>query len=174
MFNRVFVLLSIVGLIIGGLLIWILKDLPLLVLFVAVVLLPMSFFYTQVKKRRMEKGVILTWLGAVAMAMVTLWVYQFFVWPPTILKVLLLNIQVLMTAEVLFVLVYYLSNLNEINNYLHLEVFIIKIIQLLVSILAPMAAYDVFSYTVANTIVIVSLIIIWIRTSYVIAGMNDV
>ena len=170
--NKYFFIYSTVGLLLGGLLIWVLKDLPLLVLLVAIFILPVSFYYTQIKKKEMHKGIVLTWFGALAMAVVTMWVYQFFRWPPTILKVLLLNAQVLMTAEVLFVLIHYLTHINELSVYMHWEVFVIKMIQLLVSILAPMAAYGVISYTVANTIVFICLALIWIRISYEMSGMR--
>lgn len=172
MFNKHFLIFSVIGLLFGGLLVWILKDLPLFILLVSIIFLVMSFYYTQMKKRQMEAGVILTWFSAIMMALVTMWVYQYFEWPPTILKVLLLNIQVIMIAEVVFVLLYYFTNKNEIYNYLHKEVFVIKIIQLLISIMAPLAAYNHISYDFMNIVITLSLAAIWVRISYEIAGMR--
>lgn len=170
--NRTFYLFSLIGIIWGGLLVYALMDFPLLVLFLAVILLAGSFYFTQVNKTRIERGAVLTWFAAVAMVLVTMWVYQFFKWPPTILKVLLLNVQVLMTAEVLYVLSHYLFNLGELKNYLHMEIALIKIIQLIVSILSPLAAYGVISYDFANILSTICLVLIWIKISYEIVSMK--
>lgn len=106
------------------------------------------------------------------MAMVTVWVYQFFDWPPTILQILLLNIQVIMTAEAVFVAFHYVVHRQELSNFLHLEIFLTKLLSILVAVLAPLAAYQVISYTMANVIGSILLVLLWLRITYEIVWMK--
>lgn len=170
--NKFFWLFTFGGIITGGLLIWWLIDLPILLLLFSIALVPFSFYYTQVEKTRIERGAILSWLTALCMLMVTMWVYEFFDWPATILQVLLLNIQVIMTAEAIFMIGHYMINLSELLNFLHVEIFICKIISIIIAILAPMAAYHVITYGIANTIGAILLSVLWLRISYEIVSMR--
>lgn len=170
--NKIFWLMTIAGLFVSGLLVWWLIDLPVLVLLISLVILPVSYYFSQVRKARIEQGAVLSWLTTVCMAMVTVWVYQFFDWPPTILQILLLNIQVIMTAEAVFVAFHYVIHRQELSNFLHLEIFLTKLLSILVAVLAPLAAYQVISYTMANVIGSILLVLLWLRITYEIVWMK--
>lgn len=58
--NKIFWLMTIAGLFVSGLLVWWLIDLPVLVLLISLVILPVSYYFSQVRKARIEQGAVLS------------------------------------------------------------------------------------------------------------------
>lgn len=169
--NQRFWKLNIGGLVIGGLLVFILKDLPLFVLLAAVFLLPYSIYLHSIERRDMEKATIITFIYAIFMSIITLWVYEYFLWPPDLLEVFLLSMQVLMTGEALFSIVYMLLNTEDLKHYLRSEVFLIKVLQLIVSIVGPLTAYGFLGFTEAKVFIIILFVLLWQKIAWEISGI---
>lgn len=158
---RTFVFYNILGLALSALIVYLLINRPIALILISVVLFPYAFIYTQVHTEKIELGVFLTYFSTIIFGLVTMWVYQFFKWPPTIMKVLILNVQVLVTFEFLYTLTHYFLNRHELKNYMQFEVFLLKYLQLLIAILAPLAAYQHITYQTAIIISVILLFIIY-------------
>lgn len=163
--------LLIIGYLVTALIIYVFLNRPLLIFFVSLIVFPYAFINTQVKRDHMIQGTIATYFSVVLMGLLTLWVYQFFKWPPDLVKVFTLNAQVLATFETLYTASHYLLNRHELSNFLHSEVFLAKCLKILISILAPLAAIKVINYSTASIITVFGLILLWAKIVYEISGI---
>lgn len=138
---------------------------PLVLIIVSALILPFSFVYTQVYRKKMAMGVILTYIQTVALALLTIWVYRFFKWPPTILQVMLLYLQVITTFEALFIIFHYGFNSHRLKNYLHKEVFLLKVFQVLLALVGLLTAYNLIGFEISLIVCSILLLLIWIKIS---------
>ncbi len=169
--NKKLLLLNILGLVLSALTFILLVNRPLAILLISVVLLPTAFIYSQIKTGNMIKGTILTYFATIVMGLLTMWVYQFFRWPPTLLQVLLLNAQVFVIFDVLFSLANYFFNPHILKNFLHTEIFLLKLIKLMIQVLATLAAYKFITYQTGSIITAIALFLIWQKIIYEISGI---
>lgn len=157
------IILVITGLVGSVLFYFLFINKPIALLLISVPIIPITYILTQTKREVTPNGVYLAFLSTLTIWLLIIWVYDIFDWPPDLWDVLLLNMLGLAALEVLFTLVNYLFNREQLSIYLRFEVFLLKIFQVVILILYTLADEYIISSTLATTITIIGLVVLWLK-----------